>query len=791
MFDYIRENQLHIMLLLCGACGALVLLLFITRILSRRRKAALILMEIAAINLLRFDRLAYIYAGDPGNTGFIMVRLSNFFVFFLTPAVVLIFNMFLADYLTADVGIPRLPRRIMVVAYISAAGMFLAIISAFTGLYYYFDENNNYIRGSGFLIAYIIPIICPIIQCSVIWQYRKSISKLIFISMMMFIFVPIAFGIIQIFAYGISIVNMSIGLVSIALYVFSYLDINNEVERAHEIEIQNMQGEQRRMLRLFDQIAKAFVSAVEKKDDFTKGNAVKEAEYARKLARLNGKNDADCNKAYYTALLHDVGMIGIEDAVIKSDTDPSTYDYEAIKQKPVIGKEILSNITEYPYLSVGAAYSHERYNGTGYPEGLKGEQIPEIARLVGVVDAYVTMTTPKRYRDAKPDFVAREALVKGAGAEFDPVYADLMVKIIDEESKNKIFDDIALVEKELSCKEYKSSVSLGIPVTSSITNISFDCELSKDSLSGFSAPSIILFDSFDRRIHDDVKAIRAYHYHEYGEIWFDNHSITTSARRIVETMIDSGDGGDENGNVGSGRYEIAAVKFEDHLKLTMTCPGFKKEVIVALQDGASSAYIGITGEYCEITGIEIEQTDETIDATYIPRISEEISYIDHMESDLPNIQINQTRSASTEGIEIESRLRLNFHTMSLPVADFVWNCPYIVIFSSDNGRMKGRNYTEYVTIKLNGEIDRKDDVADNNFIMKRKDSFKGWEDWKERNKEGYEGEINVERKGNRIITATENLGVYIENTTTIKQMPDKVYIAITGDRCALTDIRIK
>ena len=445
---------------------------------------------------------------------------------------------------------------------------------------------------------------------------------------------------------------------------------------------------------------------------------------------------------------------------------------------------------------MGAAYSHERYNGTGYPEGLKGEEIPEIARLVAVVDAYVTMTTPKRYRDAKPEFVAREALVKGAGEEFDPVYADLMVKIIDEESKDKIFDDIALVEKELTCDEYKKNVALGIPVIQNITNISFTFEPSKETPTGFSTPSIILFDSFDRRIHDDARAIRAYHYKEYGEIWFDNHSITTAARKIVETMIDSDLSRNDNdkdaeGIATAGRYEITAVKFEDHLKLTMTSPDYKKDAIVAVMDGSSSVYIGLTGEYCKLTDISIQQTDETINAADIPRISDEISYINHMESDLPNVQINQTRSASTEGIEIRNKLTLNFHTMSLPVADFVWNCPYIVIFSSDNGRMMGRNYTEYVTIKLNGEIDRKEDVAENNFIMKRKYTFLGWESWKEKNKEGFECEINFERKGNRITTITENQGVYLENTTIIKNMPDKVYVAITGDRCALTDIRIK
>ncbi len=787
MFEFLRTNQLNIMLLLCGACGILTLLLFVTRFLNRRKKWTLIMMELIALFLLWFDRLAYIYAGDVSEKGYIMVRLSNFMVFFLTPCVVLGFNVYLRDYLMVEGSLKKMPHRLAIVEFFSTVGLVLAIVSAFTGLYYYFDETNRYHRGPGFLIAYIIPVLCPLLQFTMIIQYRKMFSKLIFISMVLYIFVPIICGILQIFTYGISIVNMAMVAVSISLYFFSYLDLNNAVEHAHEIEIQNMQGEQRRMKRLFDQTAKAFVSAVEKKDDFTNGKSVKVAEYAKKIAKLSGKDDDDCDRIYYTALLHDVGMIGIPDAVIKNDADPSQADYEIMRQRPLIGKEILANITEYPYLSIGAASSHERYNGTGYPEGLKGEEIPEFARIVAVADAYVTMTTQKRYRDAKPDFVAREAFVKGAGAEFDPNFAALMVRIIDDESREKIHDDISLVEKELKCKEYRSKVALGIPVTGTLTKIRFNCEIKEDNPDIFSAPSIILFDSYDRRVHEDEKAINAYHYIEYGEVWFDNHSITTAARKIVETMSPDHEVYENAGN----EFEIVAARYDDHLKLIMTSPNNKKEVVMALQDGSTSVYIGLTGEHCKLYDISIEQTDEVVDASYIPRISEEISYIDHMESDIPNIQINQTRLVSTEGIEIGSRLMLTFHTMSLPIAAFVWHCPYVVLFSSDNGRVKGRNYREYALIKINGEIENKFDYAENNFTMKRKDSFAGWEAWKETNKAGMECEIYFEKKGNRIITSTENLGIVIENVTTVREMPDKVYVALTGDRCALTDIRIR
>ena len=787
MFELIRLHQLNIMLILCGACGILTFLLLNTRFLSGSRKAILILMEVVAFFLLLFDRFSYIYAGDLSRKAYIMVRVSNFMVFFLTSAIVFGFNLYIADLLKNEGKRKTLPRRMFLTSAMPIVGMVLSIIAAFTNLYYFFDETNIYHRGQGFLIAYIIPVLCPIIQYTVVRQNKKLFSRLIYISLVLYIFVPIACGILQIFTYGISIVNMSLVGVSVFLYVFMYLDLNNTVEHAHEIEIRNMQGEQERIKRLFDQTATAFVSAVEKKDDFTRGNSLKVAEYAKKIAALSGKGAEECEQVYYAALLHDVGLIGIPDSVIKNDADPSESDYETMRKKPLIGEEILSSISEHPYLSQGAHYSHERYNGTGYPEGLKGDEIPEIARIIGVADAYVTMTTKKRYRDERPGFIAREALIKGAGEEFDPVFANLMVKIIDAEGGNA--GDASLMEKEIECLEYRDSVSAGIPVENERLKISFDCEMPLSRDRKFCAPSIILFDSFDGRTHDNKRAIEIYHYLEYGEIWFDKYSIITEARKIEEKEIPT-----DNEGLSLDRddhYEIITGRYEDHIKLLLRSKDYCKEVTVALINSTNSAFIGLTGENCRIKNILTESLGETVGPGDIERIVEPVSYIDHLESDYKNVQIDRTRSAYTEGVEIKKYLELAFHTLSLPGADLVWHCPYVVLFSSDDGRVGGDNYKEYSVIKLNGENDDiSDEIAVNRFIMKRKNEFPGWDKWREINQRGMDCRVTFERRGNVITMKTENLGISIENTTTIAGEPVKVYTSLTGDQVALTDIRV-
>ncbi|MBR1861112.1 MAG: HD domain-containing protein [Lachnospiraceae bacterium] len=782
MYEFLKANQLDIMLILDGACLVMTILLFNTKFLRKERRAILILMELIAFFLLWFDREAYIYSGNTTELGYIMVRLSNFSVFFLTSGVVFGFNLYLRDLIKNEGGRDKLPVRLIAVQYISVAGMLLAVISALTGLYYYFDENNVYHRGAGFLIAYVIPIVCPIVQYTVIRELKKAVSRLIYISLVLYIFVPIACGILQIFAYGISIVNMAMVLVSIFLYIYAYLDINETVEHAHKIEMEGLYEEKKSMKRLFDQTATAFVSAVERRDSYSQGHSLKAAEYARRIAELSGKSADECDRAYYAALLHDVGMAALPDDVIQSDRDDTEEFIENMRKKPEISGDILMNITEYPYLATGAYYSHEKYDGSGYPEGLKAGAIPEISRIVAVADAYVSMTSDKRYRDAMPGFMAREAFIKGAGTDYDPVFAENMVKIIDMDS-NGVEDKL---ESSLECGEYREQVSNGVRIERNCLRITFDCYAAEGGKDTFHAPSVILYDSYDRHVHRDEKTIEEYRYLEYGEVWFDSHSVGTEARELKEIRLDI----PEAAFVGN-KYEVTAGRYEDHLKLTMRSPEYAKEVIVALPGGSKSAFLALTGEHCRLENITVNPTGERLGEGDIQRIAEEISYTDRMESDIKNIQIDRPRSSSTEGIELKDRLHLTFHTLSLPGANLVWHCPYVVLFTSGDGKVMGEGYREYVLVKLNGENEEGSDGTVNRFTMKRTPEFPGWEEWKGKNRQGMECEVLVEKRGRKVIITAENLGIRLENITELPDDNAPVYVALTGDECALTDIRVR
>ena len=780
------------MLGLIWTCIMIAMLMIITKFIPIRRRLRLILMEVVAASLLLFDRMAYIYSGDVSRTGYIMVRVANFMVFFLTSGIVFSFNLYVRNLFEAYVKTDKLPIRLRIVSILSIIGMLMSIVSQFTNLYYSFDSQNRYQRGPGFLISYIIPVVCPIVTYTAVWKYRKSFSRFIFIALTSYVVMPILMGIIQIFAYGVSIVNMAMVIVSILLYIFTYLDINSEVERAHIKELENVEEETQNMKRLFEQTATAFVDAVEKRDPLSKGHSLRVAKMAKALAKEKGKSEEECDEVYYTALLHNVGMVSISDRILEKGTNLTPEENEEFKKQPVISSDILSGITVFPYLSRGVRYVEERYDGSGYPDGLKGKDIPEISRILAIADTYDGMKTDSRTSEPLPDPIIREEFIAGSGIKYDPDYSEIMVQMIDSEMAGKKKKHSAVLEKEIMCGTYRDTVSSGIQILQSVSKITFDCECKEEGAGFFSSPSMILFDSYDSCVHSSQQSIEAYHYVEYGEVWFDGHIVSTRARNTeVKSVEKEHTVGLGQVSSKSGKYEITAARYEDHIRLKLDGPTHDLEVVIALPDSTKSVYIALTGENCHLMNIESMRTDRIMEEGDIPRIADSISYINRIESDIPNVQIDSTRSAATLGIPIKDRLRVTFHTMSLPTANLVWHCPFFLLFSSLDRKVDGPEYKEYAVVKMNGENEGSNDLADNRFVMKKSTEFPGWNEWKRLNKQGLECDVEIIRKGNKITIFTENLGVAVENTTTLKENVADLYFAITGDECAITDIRIR
>ena len=779
------------MLVLSGLSAATAIFMAFSKAFDKERKKFLILTNIFAVLLLVFDRYAYIFRGDVSQTGYWMVRISNFIVFVMTLLIDWGFNHYVMDVVVDESGGKKVPFRLRMIDWLVGLGLALVIISQFTGLYYTFDETNHYQRSPGFFIGLLIPTAVLLIQLSVVIQYRKYLRPLLLVSLILFTTLPLLAGLIQLKLYGLSLINITTGFLSSMLYLFALNDMNVSVDKARRLEVAYLKEDSERIRKLFGQTAEALASAIDAKDRYTKGHSSRVAEYSKKIAELAKKDPVECEEVYYAALLHDVGKIGIPRTILNKKGKLSDEEFQAIKEHPDIGAQILSSISESPYLSIGAKSHHERYDGHGYPDGLKGDDIPEIARIIAVADAYDAMTSNRSYRDTIPQQIVREEFVKGLGTQFDPVFGEIMLHLIDLDTEYQMKEKEDIKElagkSGLNCDEYRTAVSEGIIVTDEITHIRLVNTPDGKHPAESCMPSIVLFDSLDARIHDNEKDISRLLYFEYGEIRFDG-TVTRKGARKMETSVTRKEG--KKSRSGQTFYAIEAVKIRDHVQIKITSDNETVEIIVALPDSCRWAYIGLTGEHCRISDVSISRDEQSVPADYIRRIAEEISYIDVPQGDVPNIQIDGYRLASTDGIPVKDKLTLNFHTMSLPTARLVWHCPYFTIFSSGDGKVGGPDFREYGLIRLDGENWASDDYATNETAVNKDIEFTNWDNWKEANKAGFDVSVSFERDGNNIKLMTKNEGIEITNITRITDEPGSVYIALTGDQCAITNIRI-
>ncbi|MBO5260000.1 MAG: diguanylate cyclase [Agathobacter sp.] len=172
-------------------------------------------------------------------------------------------------------------------------------------------------------------------------------------------------------------------------------------------------------------------NSIDEKDSYTKGHSIRVAEYSAKIASKLGWSDSDIQNLRYMALLHDIGRIAISDALLNKPGKLSQVEYDQVKTHTLIGGDILKDITVVKDLDAGALFHHERYDGTGYPKGLKGEEIPFAARIISIADAYDAMNSHRIYRSALSPEEIRKELVEGRGTQFDPDLLDIFLELLD------------------------------------------------------------------------------------------------------------------------------------------------------------------------------------------------------------------------------------------------------------------------------------------------------------------------------------------------------------------------
>ncbi|MDD6268881.1 MAG: HD-GYP domain-containing protein [Oscillospiraceae bacterium] len=205
-----------------------------------------------------------------------------------------------------------------------------------------------------------------------------------------------------------------------------------QAEKAKYVDELNMKN--RELEQLSQETFESIAKAVDANDPYTAGHSKRVARYAQEIAFRLGFSEQEADEVYYAGLIHDVGKLGIDNNIINKKGKLTDEEYAEIKRHPSVGYEILKDISIKGKFAEGAKCHHERIDGNGYPNHLSSDEIPYLAKIISVADAYDAMTSKRPYRDVLPQEVVRDQIERGKGTQFDPEIAEIMLDMIDEDT---------------------------------------------------------------------------------------------------------------------------------------------------------------------------------------------------------------------------------------------------------------------------------------------------------------------------------------------------------------------
>ncbi|MCR4694366.1 MAG: HD domain-containing protein [Pseudobutyrivibrio sp.] len=417
------------------ATAIVVVMLIITHFIMRtsdKKKPYFMMMNIFAIILFVADILGILYKGQMIRQAYYAVRITNFVIFTMsillewTLAKVLHINMIQNGY-------KGKARGFWLIQIIIAISVILLIVNIFTGQIYYFNVNNLFKQGPyyvPYIYLYLIPLLLN--QVLIITQ-RKYLSRKELISYSSFFLLPLVTTVLSTLVNGMYMINMSIFT---SLLIMVFLMAMNDAER-----ITNMQ----------EGIILDFANMVEVRDERSgehiKRTAVYVEEIAKELHRQRKYPRVITRSAIQrmtkASPLHDIGKIAISDSILNKTSPLTPEESDILKTHTTEGMKLLSktlmSVGENSYMTdaIDMAWSHhEWWDGTGYPQGLKGEEIPVSARIMAVADCFDELLSKHTYKSARTFDEAIETIKQESGTHFDPLVAGAFLNIAGKFKQN-------------------------------------------------------------------------------------------------------------------------------------------------------------------------------------------------------------------------------------------------------------------------------------------------------------------------------------------------------------------
>jgi len=531
----------------------------------------------------------------------------------------------------------RWKAKEIVLAIPTIATLGISLLAFFTKWVFWYDETNQF-HGAPlrwfFFVALIIYFL--IILLNAIANYKKQGNEIFVIIGILFL---LSFDMIWSMNHKNISIHLELESLSVILYFMYFLSIFHAKE-IEEKDEEIIDSEQRLTKIMLDQSIETLAYTIDAKDKYTKGHSSRVAKYARMIASLGGKSDEECREVYLAGLLHDIGKISVSDSIINKTSKLTDEEFEKIKKHPSNGAIILKKMKSIPYLQDGALYHHERYDGKGYPNGLAGNEIPELARIISVADAYDAMTSYRSYRPTMDQSVVKQEIWKGIGTQFDPHFAKMMISLIDAdvyyemreilgEQDEIAFDyddikvewnttpkeqtadtnmmqqtDISLLATFIVSEEHWFDPSDGIRVTDSTRRVSFHSSTRKEAKYVWSAPVVLVFSSDDGKVlGPNYEELGVFMCAGYG--WRAGSSLYEHSEFTKNEAFGSWDNWIDRNKSGLD-YTMDVFVNENIVTMIINNDLLRMNIELALsEDYSKNIYVAISGERSDISEIHV------------------------------------------------------------------------------------------------------------------------------------------------------------------------------------------
>ena len=285
---------------------------------------------------------------------------------------------------------------------------------------------------------------------------------------------------ISIEAISVYFVTSISGLfIGIGMIILLFVNIIRTLRNLQDMELHRQKIEveksKQQTERISLQMMQTLATTIEAKDEYTRGHSYRVAEYAALIAKELGWSQDEITNLKHAAHLHDIGKIGIPDSVLNKPTQLTENEDNLLKKHTIIGAEILKDVTLIPHVVEVTRNHHEHYDGSGYPDGLAGTEIPIYARIIAVADCYDAMNSRRIYRNVLSQDEIYEEILKNKGTQFDPEIADIFLTLLTEnqipdlddfsESSSATHDSVATQMQELF-NQFRLAISKDVEIRS-------------------------------------------------------------------------------------------------------------------------------------------------------------------------------------------------------------------------------------------------------------------------------------------------------------------------------------